>query len=68
MTEHIEPVIRKCNKNANDAVDYEIELRRQSQAAWMRGDIVTADRIAVLVGDKRPSEHEAADLSAEVGR
>jgi hypothetical protein len=37
------------------------ELRRQLQAAWMRNDLKTADRIADLIGDKRPSEHEAAD-------
>lgn len=38
------------------------ELRRQSLEAWMRGDIRTADRIADLIGDPRPSEHELADL------
>lgn len=37
------------------------ELRRQLQTAWMRGDLKTADRIADLIGDNRPSEHEAAD-------
>lgn len=37
------------------------ELRRQLQAAWMRNDLTTADRIADLIGDRRPSEHEAAD-------
>lgn len=37
------------------------ELRRQLQAAWMRNDLKTADRIADLIGDRRPSEHEAAD-------
>jgi len=42
------------------------ELRRQSQAAWMRGDYVTADRIAELIGDPKPSDHEAAELRGEV--
>jgi len=45
---------------------YRAELRRQSQAAWMRGDYVTADRIAVLIGDPKPSDHEAAELRGEV--
>lgn len=35
------------------------ELRRQSLAAYMRGDYATADRIAGLIGDPLPSEHEA---------
>jgi hypothetical protein len=35
------------------------ELRDQLTKAWMRGDLKTADRIADLIGDRRPSEHES---------
>jgi hypothetical protein len=39
---------------------YEAELRRQVNEAWMRLDYKTADRIAALIGDPLPTEHEAA--------
>ena len=38
------------------------ELSRQSREAWMRGDLSTADRIAALIGEPLPSDHEKADL------
>jgi hypothetical protein len=38
------------------------ELRRQSREAWMRLDYYTADRLAKMVGDPLPSEHELQDL------
>jgi hypothetical protein len=38
------------------------ELRRQSREAWMRMDYYTADRLAKMVGDPLPSEHELEDL------
>jgi hypothetical protein len=38
------------------------ELRRQSRGAWMRLDYYTADRLAKMVGDPLPSEHELQDL------
>lgn len=41
---------------------FEAELRQQKLEAWMRGDLKTADRIAALIGDSLPSEHELADL------
>lgn len=37
------------------------ELCRQGLEAWMRGDYQTADRLAALVGDPLPSEHEKED-------
>lgn len=40
---------------------YIAELRRQKLEAHMRGDIRTADRLAALLGDPLPSEHEKAD-------
>lgn len=42
--------------------EFGTELRRQKQEAWMRGDLQTASRIAVLIGDFDPVEHEKADL------
>lgn len=47
-------------------IDWEIaglrsELRRQLTEAWMRLDYATADRIADLLGERRPSDHEAED-------
>lgn len=57
--------ISKSSRRIAD--EYAAELRRQSQAAWMRGDIVTADRIAELIGDALPSQHEAADSFSAVG-
>lgn len=44
------------------AADYRRELRTQVNAAWMRLDYTTADRIATLIGDPKPSDHEKADL------
>lgn len=41
---------------------YENELRRQVLDAWMRADYVTASRIAKLIGDADPIEHEFKDL------
>lgn len=41
---------------------YENELRRQALEAWMRADYITASRIAKLIGDADPIEHELADL------
>jgi len=41
---------------------YEVELRRQSLEAHMRGDLHTADRIAALIGDKLPSDFEKENL------
>lgn len=41
------------------------ELRRQKNNAWMRLDFVTADRIAALIGDPLPSEHERQDSAAK---
>ena len=41
------------------------ELSRQSREAWMRGDLSTADRIAALIGQPLPSDHEKADLKAK---
>ena len=37
------------------------ELRTQLQQAWQRLDYKTADRIADLLGEPRPTEHEAKD-------
>lgn len=41
---------------------YEAELRRQLLEAWMRADYVTASRIAKLIGDPDPIDHELEDL------
>ena len=41
---------------------YESELRRQALEAYMRLDYVTASRIAKLIGDADPIEHELEDL------
>ena len=41
------------------------ELRTQLTQAWMRLDYATADRIAVLIGDPKPSDHEREDLQPE---
>ena len=37
------------------------ELKTQMQQAWQRLDYKTADRIADLLGEPRPTEHEAKD-------
>ena len=37
------------------------ELRTQLQQAWQRLDYKTADRIADLLGEPRPTDHEAKD-------
>ncbi len=42
--------------------EYISELRTQLQAAWQRLDCTTADRIAELIGDPKPTQHELADL------
>jgi hypothetical protein len=39
----------------------EAELRTQLQQAWQRLDYKTADRIADLLGEPRPTEHEGLD-------
>lgn len=44
---------------------YQDELRRQIQAAWQRLDYYTADRLATLIGDPKPSDHEREDLQPE---
>ena len=36
------------------------ELRTQMQQAWQRLDYKTADRIADILGEPRPTEHEKA--------
>jgi len=38
------------------------ELLRQMREAWMRLDYKTADRIADIIGEPRPTDHEKADL------
>lgn len=38
------------------------ELIRQMREAWMRADYRTADRIADIIGEPRPTDHEKADL------
>jgi hypothetical protein len=38
------------------------ELLRQMREAWMRLDYKTADRIADLIGEVRPTDHEKEDL------
>lgn len=43
-----------------------IELRIQMGFAWMRLDYRTASRIAKLIGEPDPVEHEQADLKKEV--
>jgi kynureninase len=54
------------NETLRQMREHEIaELRRQINAAWMRGDLRTGDRIADLIGAKRPSEHEADVLKKE---
>jgi len=51
------------NETLRQMREHEIaELRRQKDAAWMRNDLTTANRIADLIGDKRPSDHEADAL------
>jgi hypothetical protein len=44
---------------------YRSELLNQMTLAWMRLDFKTADRIADLIGLRRPSEHELDDLRRE---
>jgi hypothetical protein len=41
------------------------ELRQAMMRAWMVNDLHTADRIADLIGLRRPSEHELDDLRRE---
>lgn len=38
------------------------ELRQQLNQAWMRADYHTADRIADILGEVRPTDHEKEDL------
>lgn len=38
------------------------ELLVQMQQAWMRADYRTADRIADIIGEPRPTDHEKAGL------
>lgn len=38
------------------------ELAHQMQKAYMRNDLESADRIAVLIGEKKPSDHEKEAL------
>lgn len=49
------------DRHQNHQVLLDSELRRQKNNAWMRLDFVTADRIAALIGDPLPSEHERLD-------
>lgn len=49
------------DRHQNHQVLLDSELRRQKNKAWMRLDFVTADRIAALIGDPLPSEHERLD-------
>jgi hypothetical protein len=44
---------------------YQAELRRQLNEAWMRLAYDTADRIAELIGEPKPSEHEAEDAKPD---
>ncbi len=62
--------LRRELKAAQDTLElvrrlrvHELEaLRVQLQSAWKRLDYATADRIADLIGDQRPSDHKATDL------
>lgn len=58
--------LRKCKakltRHWDDLLAYREELRTQLQKAYQRLDFATADRIAALVGEMKPSDYEKADL------
>jgi len=59
ISESLERERSCCDECVNK---YRSELQRQLNEAWMRIDYKTADRIADLLGVKRPSDHEREDL------
>lgn len=42
-------------------IEMQAELKTQMQQAWQRLDYKTADRIADILGEPRPTDHEGLD-------